>query len=54
MCKVKLKALKRVFRGLICPVSIVEGVEYLVFVFKGIIQSTTIVWGVNRTFSTEI
>ena len=50
VCKVKSKPLKTVFRGLICPVSIVEGIECLVFEFKGVIRSTAIVHGGKTYF----
>jgi hypothetical protein len=40
-----------VFRGVICPVSIIEGVKCPVFKFRGVIRPTTIVQGVIRTFS---
>ncbi len=38
------------FRGVICPVSIIEGVKYPVFEFRGVIRLTAIVQGGNSYF----
>lgn len=38
------------FRGVICPVSIIKGVKYPVFEFRGIIRSTAIVRQGNSYF----